>query len=125
MKDFITKNKIAVICCCAVIALIIVIALIATIVANNQPKGLVGRWEAEGYSSFAYIFEKENSNHEFKGSYEAYGGKRNFVYEDKGDSVSIKYDGDTAAGTYKYRIEDNKKLIISDSFGSEVTYIRK
>ena len=125
MKDFVKNNKFVVIGVCAAVVLLIVIALIGTIIANSQPKGLVGRWEAEGYSSFAYIFEKENGDHEFKGSYEAYGGKRNFTYEDKGDSVSIKYDGDTTAGTYKYRIEDNKKLIIADSFGSEVTYLRK
>ena len=116
------KDKKKLIIGCAVGAVIVIAIIVGIIIAvvNNQPKGLVGSWSAEGYPSFVYNFDKGN-----RGSYEAFGGKREFSYEDKGEEVEIKYDGDTVAGKYKYRVEEGKKLIITDSFGSEVKYNRK
>jgi hypothetical protein len=48
----------------------------------------------------------------------------NFTYDDDGSKVKILYKGNTIPGTYEYRI-DGKKLIIKDSFGSDVVYQKK
>jgi len=52
------------------------------------------------------------------------GNVMNFTYEADGSKVSILYEGNTAPLELNYRIEENK-LIITDSFGADVEYIRK
>lgn len=87
--------------------------------SKDDSNSIVGTWEYETNSQYVYKFNKDKT-----GSYTAYGTEMKFTYEDKGTEVSILYDGNTNASTFEYRIEKNK-LIINDSFGSEVTYIKK
>ena len=47
-----------------------------------------------------------------------------FTYKDDGKKVSILYKGNTSPLELEYKIE-GKKLIIKDSFGSDVEYERK
>ena len=81
---------------------------------NSKP--LVGSWEHSGY---VYTFNDDKT-----GSYDALGNKMTFTYEDDGKKVSILYKGNTAPSSYEYKIE-GKKLIIKDSFGSDVEYTKK
>lgn len=101
-----------------VIGIVLVLAIgLFVLTGCGDEKGLIGSWKATyGSSQFTYKFNKDNT-----GSYDAFGNERSFKYEDNGTSVKIIYDGDTTGSTYDYRIE-GKKLIIKDSFGSEVVY---
>ena len=103
----------------------LIIMLMASVFAlsgcdkNNNKKDqkpIVGSWEHSGY---IYTF-----NDDMTGSYTVYGTAMNFTYEDDGSRVKILYKGNTVPGTYEYRI-DGKKLIIKDSFGSDVVYEKK
>lgn len=89
----------------------------------KDSKSIVGKW---GYydgknvkDDVYYEFGKDN-----KGSYSFYGSNMKFTYEDKGNKVSIKYDGNTSASEFEYSI-DKDTLTIKDSFGSDVIYKRK
>ena len=79
-------------------------------------KGLVDSWETSGYT---YTFNEDKT-----GSYSYGSTKMAFTYEDDGKTVSILYTGNTIASSYEYKI-DGDKLIIKDSFGSDVIYTRK
>lgn len=83
---------------------------------KKDQKPLIGSWE---HSGFMYTFNDDNT-----GSYTVYGTPMNFTYEDDGSKVKILYKGNTIPGTYEYKI-DGKKLIIKDSFGSDVVYEKK
>ncbi len=86
---------------------------------KNAEKQLKGSWVCKDYPSAIYNF-----NDNGKGFYSFAGADMPFCYEDKGESVSILYIGNTVASEYKYRIEDDK-LLINDSLGSTVIYIKK
>ena len=83
-----------------------------------ESKGIIGSWEyvTGGYT---YIFNEDKT-----GSYVVGETKMEFTYEDDGTKVSILYTGNTDASEYEYRIEGNK-LIIKDSLGSDVEYVKK
>ena len=106
----------------AAIMTMLVVSLIAlTGCGKDKEKDknkLVGTWE---YTSglFSYQF-----NDDFTGAYNVGSQSMKFTYEDKGESIVIKYDGNSTPMELKYRIEDSK-LIITDSFGSDVTYNKK
>lgn len=91
-------------------------ALILTGCGEKQDKGLVGKWE---YSSYVYTFNEDKT-----GNYSMGGQSKEFTYEDKGTEVSILYTGNTSPLVLKYRIEGNK-LIVTDSFGKDVEYVKK
>ncbi len=98
----------------------ITLVILLVLVTGCGAKGLVGKWRYDGSSTdYYYIFNDDKTC-----AYEMAGAKRECTYEDDGTKVTILYNGDTAASTYEYRIEDNK-LIIKDSIGNDVTYIRK
>ena len=82
----------------------------------GKAKGLVGSWAHDNY---VYTFKEDKT-----GTYDALGNKMEFTYEDKDGKVSILYKGNTVASEYEYKIDGNK-LIIKDSFGSDVEYVRK
>ena len=82
---------------------------------KKSSKPIVGSWKYGTTDSFVYTFNEDGTG--------SYAGK-SFKYEDKGDKLSIIYDGDTAGADYGYRIEGNK-LIIKDSFDNDVEYTRK
>lgn len=88
---------------------------------RSYKKGLVGTWEYTrgSGSSYAYTFKDDKT-----GAYSVYGTEMPFTYEDNGTTVTILYNGNTAASTFEYKIEGDK-LIIKDSFGSDVEYKRK
>ena len=103
--------------------LFLVVALIGLVTlagcgSNDDNNSIVGSWKYES-GDYTYKFNADKT-----GSYTAYGNEMKFTYEDNGTSVSILYTGNTAASTYEYKIE-GKKLIIKDSFGNDVIYIRK
>ena len=80
---------------------------------------LVGTWEYKSGSSYAYNFKDDKT-----GSYSVYGTEMPFTYEDDGQKVTILYEGNTVSSTFEYKIEGDK-LIIKDSFGNDVEYIKK
>ena len=98
------------------IVLVLVLSVFILTGCEKKAEGLVGKW---AYSSFVYTFNEDKT-----GTYDAAGTLMKFTYEDKGTSVSILYEGNTAPLELNYRIEGNK-LIVTDSFGSDVEYIRK
>lgn len=80
---------------------------------------LVGRWLQDG-SAWEYNFIS-NTDGEY-GTASSLPAK--FTYSEDGSSITIKYDHDDKETTYKYRI-DGDKLIITDSFGVDRTYLRQ
>ena len=85
---------------------------------EQAAQGIVGSWE---YTSggYTYTFKDDKT-----GSYVYGETTMEFTYEDDGSKVSILYTGNTAPLELEYRIEGNK-LIIKDSLGSDVEYIKK
>ncbi len=101
-----------------VLSVIFVLAasLIVLTGCEKKAEGLVGKW---GYNSFVYTFNEDKT-----GTYDAAGTLMNFTYEDLGTKVSILYTGNTSPLELNYRIEGNK-LIVTDSFGKDVEYVKK
>lgn len=106
-----------------VLTIIMVSMLIVSVFAltgcgekKEEEKGLIGKW---GHSSFVYTFNNDKS-----GEYDVAGRIMKFTYEDDGEQLSILYEGNTSPTVLKYRIDGNK-LIITDSFGSDVEYTKK
>ncbi len=77
---------------------------------------LIGEWEYAGYT---YIFREDGT-----GAYAAGGAEMTFTYEASGGELSILFTGNTSPMVTTYRI-DGGRLIVKDSFGSEVTYTAK
>ncbi len=103
-----------------IICVFVLIVCVVTVAGCGNTKtnrnSLVGSWEHSGY---VYTFNNDKT-----GSYDALGTKMAFTYEDDGKKVSILYKGNTIASSYEYKI-DGKKLVIKDSFGSDVEYTKK
>ncbi len=78
--------------------------------------GVTGQW---AYTSYVYTFNADKT-----GTYDVSGKEMKFTYEDDGEKLSILYEGNTSPTVLKYRI-DGDKLIITDSFGSDVEYTKK
>ena len=81
---------------------------------------IVGQWQYEGGGDYIYYFNADRT-----GKYEI-GSPQPllFTYEIKGDKLYILFKDNTGPTELGWRIEGNK-LIIVDSFGSEVVYIKK
>lgn len=101
-----------------VFAFIALVTLAGCGSSKEDSKSLIGSWKHET-SDYTYKFNDDKT-----GSYSYGNTEMKFTYEDKGDKVSILYDGNNVASTFEYKIE-GKKLLIKDSFGSDVVYIRK
>ncbi|MBQ4031019.1 MAG: hypothetical protein II625_04620 [Bacilli bacterium] len=96
---------------------VILFALVLVGCGKKEEKPtLIGEWD---YSGFVFKFNEDKT-----GSYTAGDSEMTFTYEDKGDEVSILFDGNTAASIYKYRVEKDK-LYFTDSFGKEIIYTKK
>lgn len=74
---------------------------------------LVGQW---AYGSFVYDFQNDSVG--------SYCGTMNFKYKNSADSLYITYEGQTEPMALAYRL-DGDKLIVTDSFGSDVEYVKK
>ena len=98
------------------IVLVLTLSVLILTGCGSEAKGVVGKW---AYSSFVYTFNDDKT-----GTYDAAGTLMKFTYEDDGTKLSILYEGNTAPLELKYRLEENK-LIITDSFGSDVEYTKK
>jgi len=89
----------------------------------KDSNSIIGKWayyDGKNVKDDVYYeFGKDN-----KGTYSFYKSSMNFTYEDKGNKVSIKYDGNTSASEFEYSIKGGV-LTIKDSFGSDVLYKRK
>ncbi len=104
------------------IVLGITLSLLMVLVTGcgSKKEGLVGKWRADGYSTdYYYIFNEDKTC-----AYEMSGARMECTYEDDGTKVTILYSGNTAASTYEYTI-DGDTLLIKDSLGNDVKYIRK
>lgn len=99
-------------------ALIALVTFVGCDKESSDSNSIVGSWKYES-GDYTYKFNADKT-----GSYTAYGNEMKFTYEDNGKEVSILYTGNTDASTYGYKIE-GKKLIIKDSIGNDVVYIRK
>lgn len=98
----------------------IALVMLLVLVVGCGQKGLVGKWRADGYSTdYYYIFNEDKTC-----AYEMAGAKMECTYEDDGKAVTILYTGNTAASTYEYKI-DGDTLLIKDSLGNDVKYVRK
>ena len=103
-----------------VLILILVLTISFFIIFNQKEKGVIGSWGAQfGELEYIYTFNKDKT-----GSYSYGDSSMDFTYEDNGTELSISYTGNTVPSVFKYRIEENK-LIIKDSFNSDVEYIKK
>ena len=105
------------------VALIIMLAIAALVLTGcgdkkEEEKGIVGKWE---YQSYVYTFNADKTgNYDYGNS----GKGMEFTYEDNGTELSILYTGNTSPLVLKYKLDGNK-LIITDSFGKDVEYVRK
>lgn len=77
---------------------------------------LVGRWESVQLSFCAYNFLPDG-----EGFYSFGEGKKEFAYTDNIESVTIHFNGDFMASTFRYTIEDDV-LLIEDNFKTTVKY---
>ena len=77
---------------------------------------LIGCWVSVELSFCSYNFLPDGA-----GFYSFGSGKKEFVYTDNFESVTIHFSGDLMSSTFKYTIEDNI-LLIEDSFGTLVKY---
>ena len=88
---------------------------------NNGKKestgNLVGQWSY--YTSYTYTFNADGT-----GTYDAMGTIMNFTYKDDGKQLSILYTGNTSPTVLDYKIDGNR-LIITDSFGEDIVYVKK
>ena len=84
---------------------------------DGERSALVGSWAYEEDENFVYTFNANGT-----GSYEVYGETINFAYTDNGTSVEIVFDD--APGTFDYTVDGNT-LVIVDSTGTDVRYIKK
>ena len=94
----------------------IVVGIFAITACGDKKVTLVGKWAHDDY---VYNFKEDKT-----GSYTAFGTELKFTYEDKGDKIAFRYDGNTEDLVLEYKIE-GKTLTIKDSFGEDVEYIRK
>ncbi len=99
-----------------VLVLIIMIGITCIIGCGKVKKPLVGSWDHNG---FIYTFNSDNT-----GNYNALGTILEFSYEDDGERVTLNYKDVIIPSVYEYKIE-GKKLIIKDSLGDDVEYIKK
>lgn len=83
---------------------------------KEEEKGVVGKW---AYSSFVYTFNNDKT-----GEYDVAGRIMKFTYEDDGEQLSMLFEGNTSPMVLKYKLDGNK-LIITDSFGKDVEYVKK
>lgn len=84
---------------------------------HGDRSALIGSWAYEEDENFVYTFNANGT-----GSYEVYGETINFTYTDNGSSVEIVFDD--APGTFNYTIDGNT-LVLVDSTGTDVRYIKK
>ena len=99
---------------------IALVMLLVLVVGCGKKEGLVGKWRADGYSvDYYYIFNEDKTC-----AYEMAGARMECTYEDDGKAVTILYTGNTDASTYEYKI-DGDTLLIKDSLGNDVKYVRK
>ena len=105
------------------ILIVIALVLAATILTacgkkeETKKSLIIGSWKHT--SGYVYTF-----NEDMTGSYSYGDSKMEFTYEDDGKKVTILYTGNTAASSYKYKVE-GKKLTIKDSFDNDVIYIKQ
>ena len=99
------------------ISLVLVAVLLLVVGCGKKSSNpLIGSWDHSGY---VYTFNEDKT-----GNYEFSGTKMEFTYEDDGTTLSILFEGNTSPMELEYKIE-GKKLIIVDSFGSDVEYTKK
>lgn len=87
---------------------------------NQETKStgsLVGQWGY--YSSYTYTFNEDGT-----GTYDSMGTIMNFTYEADGKELSILYTGNTSPTILGYKLDGNR-LIITDSFGDDIVYVKK
>ena len=86
-------------------------------VDDIESSALIGSWAYEEDENFVYTFNPDGT-----GTYEVYGEKLSFTYTDNGTSVEMVFDD--APGVFDYTVNGNT-LVLVDSIGTEVKYIRK
>ena len=86
---------------------------------SSNEVSIVGTWEYEDSSDMYYTFNEDGT-----GSYYFVAGEMKFTYEDDGKAVTLHYETATEPSTYQYTIKDNV-LSIEDSFGEQVTYVKR
>lgn len=98
--------------------MLVAFVVILTGCGSKKDQGIIGSWKYE-LGGYVYTFNEDKT-----GNYAFGDTKMEFTYEDDGSKVSILYTGNTSPLELEYRIEGNK-LIIKDSFGSDVEYVKQ
>ena len=86
---------------------------------KSDAPAIVGKGEYESSSDMSYTFREDGT-----GSYWFLGSETKFVYEDDGKALTLQYENIEQPNVFEYKIE-GKKLLIQDSFGEFMTYIKK
>lgn len=100
----------------SLLACLLVLACVV-VVGCGKKDPIVGKWAYGSGESFMYTFNSDGTCH-----YTA--NNKDCTYKVDGDKLSITYEGSTAPFETTFKIEDNK-LIIKDSFGSDVVYEKR
>ena len=118
------KNNSKLIAIISVVAIAVIGIVVALIfILGGKKNGLIGKWKSES-GSWYYNFTSETEGGYGTDAFDI--PDQNFTYKDNGDSFYIQYEGVSTGMTLNYRIEDDgKKLIVVDSFGTDVVYIRQ
>ena len=100
----------------SLLACLLVLACVV-VVGCGKKDPIVGKWAYGSGESFMYTFNSDGTCH-----YTA--NNKDCTYKVDGEKLSITYEGSTAPFETTFKIEDNK-LIIKDSFGSDVVYEKR
>jgi len=83
---------------------------------GKKEASLVGKW---GQGSYLYTFKEDGTC-----TYDVSGDKMKCTYETDGDKLSIFFEGTDIPFTTTYKITGGL-LVIKDSLGNDVEYIRR
>ena len=86
--------------------------------ADQGDSPLIGSWTYDE-GGFTYTFNADGT-----GEYDFFGEVMSFTYTDNGDSIEILYADVDGPSAFDYSIDGNT-LIIKDSFGTDVKYIKQ
>lgn len=102
----------------SIIKISLALALVFTIAScgKQDQQTIIGAWDYNGY---VYNFNEDKTGH-----YDFWGTSMKFTYEATADTLKILFDGNTQSTDLAYKLSGDS-LLINDSFGTRLVYIRK
>ena len=81
------------------------------LITTGCKKSIVGKWKfTDEKSEYYYIFNNDKTC-----SYEMKVARLDCTYEDKGEKITILYNGSDQARTFEYRFEKGNLIIVDDN----------